>query len=205
MSVRVCRYVVILIVCLLSADVASAQTSRRKSADSEQLGKAMEYFNTGKYHEALLILEDLDKRYTLNSRFRAYMGLCYYYEWEYDKACACLDSVMADMDVYAPHERNVYYHTAAESHFNLGHYEQAIPLYERQLTVCYDNEKGDVFYRIGFCYLFMRDRPNARDAFSSALAYYERYPSAHATEARMAQLRKMIKGIADKRELRTEN
>lgn len=176
----------------------TAQTRKTKSPDSEQLGRALEYFNTGKYHEAILIFEDLNTKYNLNARFRAYMGLCYYYEWDYDKACEHLDSVLPDMAVYAPHEQSIYYYCAAESHFNLGQYEQAIPLYEQGLTLCYDNEKADAFYRIGFCYMFLQDNLNARDNFASALAYYERFPSSHATEARLAQLRNMIKGIDDK-------
>lgn len=185
----------------LSSSVAEAfgqTTHKTKSVDTEQLGKALEYFNAGKYHEAILIFEDLNAKYNLNARFRAYMGLCYYYEWDYAKACEHLDSVLPDMAVYAPHERSVYYYCAAESHFNLEQYEQAIPLYEHGLTLCYDNEKGDALYRIGFCYMFLRDYPNARDSFTSALAYYERFPSEHATEARLAQIRNMIKGISEK-------
>lgn len=181
-----------------------AQSSRPKSHDSEQLGKAIDYFNSGKYHEALLIFEDLDARYSLNSRFRAYMGLCYYYEWDYEKACEYLNGVMADLDVYSPHERSIYYFTAAESHFNIGRYAEAIPLYERQINVCYDNEKADAFYRIGFCRMFLRDWLNARDAFVSALAYYERFLNNETTASRMAQLRNMIKGIDAKMNGKTE-
>ena len=49
------------------------------------------------------------------------------------------------LGAYAPHERSFYYFADAESHFNLGHYKQCIPLYEKQLELCYDNEKGEKY------------------------------------------------------------
>ena len=61
---------------------------RQKSEDAEQLGRAMEYFSSGKYHEALLLFQKLDDEYELNPRFKAYLGVCYYYEWNYEKATA---------------------------------------------------------------------------------------------------------------------
>ena len=100
---------------------------RQKSEDAEQLGRAMEYFSSGKYHEALLLFQKLDDEYELNPRFKAYLGVCYYYEWNYEKATAYLDSVITKLDVYAPHERSFYYFADAESHFNLGHYRKCIP------------------------------------------------------------------------------
>ena len=63
----------------LSIFSASAQTT---DPDPVLLDKAVAYFNSEKYHEALLIFQQLDKRYKLNDRFRAYIGLCYYNEWE---------------------------------------------------------------------------------------------------------------------------
>ena len=186
-----------LVLCMLTlgAAAAGAQQKHAKSYDSQQLGKALEYFTAGKYAEALLIFEPLDAAYSLNSRFRAYMGVCYYYVWNFEKACEYLDSVMPEMDVYAPHERSIYYHTAAESHFNLAQYAAAIPLYERQLAVCYDNEKGDAFYRMGFCYMLTGDWANAYDFFTSALLYYERYLNTPKLHARITQIRNMLPGI----------
>ena len=49
--------------------------------DKEQLTIALEYFSSGKYIEARNILTRLDKRYKLNPRFKAYIGLCFYYTW----------------------------------------------------------------------------------------------------------------------------
>ena len=112
---------------------------------------ALDYFSGGKYREALNILSRLDKKYKLNPRFKAYIGLCYYYEWNYSMACTYIDPYIEDLEVYAPHERSIYYFTAAESHFFLGEYDKAVPLYEKMLTVCYNKEKGDAFFRIAFC------------------------------------------------------
>ncbi len=86
----------------LSILSASAQTS---DPDPVQLDKAVAYFNSGKYHEALLIFQQLDKRYKLNDRFRAYIGLCYYNEWEYKSATKYLDEVTPRLTMLAPHER----------------------------------------------------------------------------------------------------
>lgn len=134
---------------LLTLFLALPVSAQQKHADTEKLGMALEYFASGKYHEALLLFQRLDKTYKLNARFRAYIGLCYYHEWEYDKACQYLDELIPQLSALAPHERSVYYYAAAESHFNLQQYEAAIPYYEQVLGVCYDREKGDVFYLVG--------------------------------------------------------
>ena len=125
------------------------------------------------------------------------MGVCYYYEWNYEKATAYLDSVITKLDVYAPHERSFYYYADAESHFNLGHYRKCIPLYEQQLQVCYDNEKGDSFYRIAFSYMFLEEWENALDNFNSALSYYQRYRNTPELKSRITQIQKMLPGIEE--------
>ena len=153
-----------LLLACLAVQPATAQR-RQKSEDAEQLGRAIEYFSSGKYHEALLIFQKLDKAYDLNPRFKAYM---------------------------------FYYYADAESHFNLGHYKQCIPLYEKQLSVCYDNEKGDAWYRIGFCHMFLEDWEKAHEAFQNALSCYEQYRNTPDMKARITQIRKMLPGIKAK-------
>ena len=184
-----------IVILMLAVAAPAGWSQQRKSADSEQLGKALEYFAAGKYGEALNIFEPLSRQYTLNDRFLAYMGVCYWYEWQYDKACKLLDEVVPAMDVYAPHERSIYYYAAAESHFNLGQWREAIPYYVMQLDVCYDNEKGDAFFRMGFCHMFLEENAEAYGCFSSALAYYERYRNTPDMAARMSQIRTMLPGI----------
>lgn len=178
---------------LLSLSVSAQE----KNSDSELLGRAIDYFQGGKYHEALGLFGKLDKRYHLNPRFQAYIGVCHYYEWEYEQAIAHIDSVLPQLEVFAPHERSLYYFVSAESHFNLSEYEEAIPMYERHLTVCFPNERGDSHYRLGFCHMLNHDIDTAYEQFKSALLYYKQFPK-EGNQARLAQTEQMIKGLEDK-------
>lgn len=168
--------------------------------DSERLGMAIEYFQSGKYHEALLIFQRLDREYKLNPRFRGYIGVCYYYEWNYEQACRYLDAMIPLLETFAPHERAVYYHSAAESHFQLRQYQEAIPLYERFLTVCYNNEKPDALCQLGFCYMFAEDWINAHDYFQSSFDYYKRFRDTPEQQPRIRQIQNMIKGCEERME-----
>lgn len=165
-----------------------------ETSDKEQLAIALDYFSSGKYREALNILSRLDKRYKLNARFKAYIGVCYFYEWDYKMTCKYLDPVMADIEVYAPHEKSIYFFANAESHFMLEEYKQAIPLYEKMLTVCFDTEKGDAYFRLGFCYMQESDWLNALDNLNSSLLYYEQFGYPENKQARVVQIKKMIAG-----------
>jgi len=162
-----------------------------QNSDGERLGMAIDYFQSGKYHEALLLFARLDRQYQLNPRFRAYMGVCYYYDEDYPKATEYLDSVIPKMEVFAPHERSVYYFIDAESHFLQQHYAQAVPHYEQALTVCYDRERGDIHYRLGFCWLFLNEKGNAFDNFNAAQACYERFGVPQQSRSRLPQTRNM--------------
>lgn len=57
-----------------------AQSKRQQNNDKELLAKAIDYYQGSKYHEALLFFEQLNSRYVLNPRFKAYMAVCYYHE-----------------------------------------------------------------------------------------------------------------------------
>ncbi|WP_455060059.1 tetratricopeptide repeat protein [Prevotella pallens] len=173
----------------------SAQTT---DPDPVLLDKAVAYFNSEKYHEALLIFQQLDKRYKLNDRFRAYIGLCYYNEWEYKSATKYLDEVTPRLTMLAPHERSVYYFANAESHFQLQEYKLAIPFYEQALTVCYDNEKGEIYYRLGLCYMFGSEWEKARDAYAHCEEFFRKYRSIPDVEARLTQAINMRKGCQAK-------
>ncbi len=188
----------ILIALLLMAFAIGANCQprqRQKSEASEQLGMAIDYFSSGKYHEALLLFSRLDKQYNLNPRFHAYMGVCQYYEWNYEEACKLLSEAIPQLEGLAPHERSIYYFACAESYFNLSKYNEAIPYYEQHINVCYENEKGDALYRIAFCYMFTNNKPLALEYFTSALSYYEKHPNN--AKARIAQLRNMTKGLEE--------
>ena len=189
-----------LFILLMVFDISIAFGNQIKSqqsvqlSDADRLNIALEYFQSEKYHEALLLFQYLDQKYLLNSRYRAYMGLCYYHDWKYKEACQELDSVMTDLKVLAPHEQAVYYYSNAESHFYLKQYSEAIPCYERMLNVCYLNEKADAFYRLGLCYLFNQDWINAHEYLTSSLVYYQQFGISKELRPRISQIKNMIKG-----------
>ncbi len=125
-----------------------------RKADAEQLARALDYFSSEKFHECLVLLQPLNRRYKLNPRYRAYLAVCLYYEWEYDEAVKLFDEVIPLLQGVAPHELSLYYWMDAESYFALQQYDRALPLYEKMLPLCRDNEKPDAYYRLGFCHLF---------------------------------------------------
>lgn len=125
-----------------------------RKADAEQLARALDYFASEKFHECLVLLQPLNRRYKLNPRYRAYLAVCLYYEWEYTEAIRLFDEVLPLLQGLAPHELSLYYWMDAESYFALQQYARALPLYGRMLPLCRDNEKPDAYYRMGFCHLF---------------------------------------------------
>lgn len=96
----------------------------------------------------------------------------------------------------APQERSVYYFANAESHFFLEQYDEALPLYQTMLSLCKPNEMPDAFYRIGFIHTYRHEWIAALDNLQSALVYYRRHRPEE--QARIAQIRNMIKGCCDK-------
>lgn len=192
------KYLIILCiiggVLFCNATYAQRPQKRNTSPDVERLGRALEYFTSGKYHECMLILSDLDEHYELNSRFRAFLGVCYYHEWEYEKACSYLDEVLPLLEAVAPQERSFYYFANGESHFNLQQYKKAIPQYQEQLKLCHNDEKGDAYYRLGFCYMFLNEWTLALNNFELSLSSYKQYLNNEEHKARISQIEKMIKG-----------
>ena len=162
--------------------------------DTERLGMAIDYFQSGKYHEALLIFAELDEQYDLNPRYHAYMGICYFHEWAYPEACKYLDEAIPQLEGFAPHERSVYYFTDGESHFQHQQYHEAIPYYEKALGVCFENEKGEINYRLGLCYMFEEQWEKARDNYQKALDNYLAYQNTDENRSRILQTAHMLKG-----------
>ena len=128
---------------------------------AEQLARALDYFSSEKFHECLVLLQPLNRRYKLNPRYRAYLAVCLYYEWEYAEAIRLFDEVIPLLQGVAPHELSLYYWMDAESYFALQQYARALPLYEKMLPLCRDNEKPDAYYRLGFCHLFAAESSEA--------------------------------------------
>lgn len=189
-----------------------------RKADAEQLARALDYFSSEKFHECLVLLQPLNRRYKLNPRYRAYLAVCLYYEWEYDEAVKLFDEVIPLLQGVAPHELSLYYWMDAESYFALQQYDRALPLYEKMLPLCRDNEKPDAYYRMGFCHLFaaesseasssekvsgssessgssVAERKKAKECFELSLEGYLKYRNTPNEKARIAQIRHMIGGL----------
>lgn len=146
-----------------------------KLTDAERLSLAVDYFQSGKYHESLILFSKLNKEYKLNSRFQAYIGVCCYYDGEYERAINTLEPILPKLIVFSPHEQSVYYYCVAESYFRLKKYIDAVPLYEQHTLLCYNDEKGDSLYRIGLCYKQLGDIETAQEYLTEAMAYYRRF------------------------------
>ena len=145
-----------------AAESASFQVKKGdRKEDAEQLARALDYFSSEKFHECLVLLQPLNRRYKLNPRYRAYLAVCLYYEWEYAEAIRLFDEVIPLLQGLAPHELSLYYWMDAESYFALQQYDRALPLYEKMLPVCWENEKPDAYYRLGFCHLFAAESSGA--------------------------------------------
>lgn len=170
-----CYRLTICIAILLGLTLTARCHTEHLDTDRDKLNKAIEYFQSGKYHESLLLFEKLDDKYQLNIRFRAYKGVCYYYDLEYEKAAITLDEIIDKIDVFAPHERSVYYYCGAESHFKLKEYVEAIVLFEKYLLLCYDNEKGDALFKIGLCYKQLGQIETAQEYLVRSLDYYRKF------------------------------
>lgn len=171
---------------------------QEKREDAERLGKALEYFTSQKYHECLMIMQELDKHYRLNPRYKAYLGVCYYYEWDYEHAAQYLTEALPQLENFSPHERSFYYWANAESYFNLQKYAEAIPSYEAMLPLCYDNEKPDAYYRLGFCCLFAEDWDGAWNYLLKAQDGYRHFRNTPEMKARITQIDHMLEGLKPK-------
>lgn len=170
----------------------------KKEAAAEQLSKALDYFTSQKYHECLMIMQELDKQYRLNPRYKAYLGVCYYYEWDYKQAAKYLSEAIPQLGSFSPHERSFYYWANAESLFNLQKYAEAIPLYQAMLPLCYANEKPDVYYRLGFCYLFAEKWNEAWNELLQAQEGYMKLRNTPDMQARITQVSHMLDGLKPK-------
>ena len=166
-----------------------------RKEDAEQLARALDYFASEKFHECLVLLQPLNRRYKLNPRYRAYLAVCLYYEWEYAEAIRLFDEVIPLLQGVAPHELSLYYWMDAESYFALQQYDRALPLYEKMLPLCRDNEKPDAYYRMGFCHLFAEERKKAKECFELSLEGYLKYRNTPNEKARIAQIRHMLGGL----------
>lgn len=184
-----------LVYCIVTFVILALPSSLYAQKDSEKLGMAMEYMQSNKFHEALIILRQLDKKHNLSPRLKAYIGLCYYYEQDYVMTCKTMDTLLVHLDTLAPQERSLYNYCTAESHFNLCEYKDAITYYVAMLTLCHDNEKADALFHLAFCYLNLSCYEQARQTFQESLSCYEEYGYPKERTSRVIELRNIIKGF----------
>lgn len=183
-----------------AAESASFQVKKGdRKEDAEQLARALDYFASEKFHECLVLLQPLNRRYKLNPRYRAYLAVCLYYEWEYAEAIRLFDEVIPLLQGVAPHELSLYYWMDAESNFALQQYARALPLYEKMLPLCRDNEKPDAYYRMGFCHLFAAESSEASSSekkvsgSSESLEASEKFSGSSESSGSSAEERKKAK------------
>lgn len=184
---------VVLFIFLALSTLSSVNAQVR---ESEKLGKAIEYFGGQKYHEALILFEGLAKKYRLNPRFYAYMGVCYFKEQDYRHAAEMLDSIIPHLEPFPPHERGVCYYSCAESHFLLGDYPTALSYYEMSIPVANECEKGDIYYRMGCCGMMMQSDSIQIENFRQAKSWFEKADmSIPETRARRKQTEVMLRAL----------
>ena len=183
---------------ILLVIVHVSASPQNKEADTEALGRALEYFQSQKYHEALLIFLRLDQTYQLNARYKAYIGLCCYYDWEYKKAAEYFDTYLPKLGMLSPEELSVYYYADGECHFQLGAYQKAIPLYQSSLAICPERDKGDNWFRLGFCHYFLHQPALAQGCLLVAEYYYATFRNTPDRQARRQQIAHMVRGLRPK-------
>ena len=82
--------------------VSSPMPQQQEETPQELLTKAIEYFQGGKYHEAILAFTKLQEKYTLNPRFMAYLGMSYYKEGMYEEAAFNLKKGIPALTAFSP-------------------------------------------------------------------------------------------------------
>ena len=165
-----------------------------QSVDADRLGKAISYFQSEKYVEALPIFQDLDANYNLNPRFRAYLALCYYQTYDFKHSTEIFDEILPQLQTLSPQELAVYVFAVAESHFALQQYEQALPYYKQHIRFCRADERGDAYFKMAFCQLETENYVYAYYFLQQALSYYESYNDTTARQARIHQIGTMLIG-----------
>lgn len=195
------KYIIaILLFVFLSVNSFAQQNNtqvKHRSSDTEILGKAVEYYQGGKYHEAVITFEKLQKNYNLNPRFKAYIGYSYYKEMEYIKAVQYLKEAIPELKSYSPNEQAVYIYSCAESLFILSRYDEAIEYYVMALPITQGNDKGDVYYHTAFSYYQKGIYDTALTYFSEAINCYSNDNNSldELHKARKSQAEKMLRWL----------
>lgn len=203
------------LVFLLASSTLFAQ-NRTKESDPNTvlLGKAVEYYTGGKYHESSLLFEKIEKNYRLTPRFLAYLGFSYYKEGRYQDAIERLETAIPNLKAFSPKEQSVYIYACAESLFLQQQYKKSMKYYDILLPMTEGNDKGDVLFHKAFSiYMENKIEENITDTvyikskaenielcygiFNEAIELYR--DSAHSTTpsqtARLRQSETIVKGF----------
>lgn len=170
-----------------------------QQGDNEKLGRAIEYFQHSKYHEALLLFKTLDVKYELSPRFKAYYGVCCFYDMDYKEAVSAFEKALPRIGMFSPQEQALYFRCAAASNTKVRQYENAIPLYDRLLNICKRNEISGVLYGIGLCYMNIGNVSNAVEYFERAIAYCEPGNETSANVVSIEDIKKQINLCTEKK------
>lgn len=176
---------------LLAACLALPCAAQPPAVARERLARAIDYFQGGKYHEALVLLQPLDSAYTLSPRLRAQMGVCLWHEEQWEAACRVIGDALPHLDAFAPEERAVYVYAEAESHFCLARYAEAAAAYDTYLTLCHSNERAEAHYRLGLCCAQTGEWTRAARHLAQADTCYRTLTPQKATPARLRQIAAM--------------
>lgn len=186
------KHIILTSVLCIAMYTIQAQAQNAQTTDRERLGKAIEYFQTGKYHEAMLLFSYLNEHHRLSARTIAYLGVSCYYDGEYAEACKYLDQTADKISVYAPQERLVYYRCNADAHYRQEQYAEAIGMYERCCLVGDIASRQDSAYHIALCYIALKQWSQASEWLHTSLAYLEAMPTNKDTVAKTQSIREAM-------------
>ena len=187
-----------LLCCFLIAftTFAADRSKETQSKATEELTKATEYFQGGKYHEAILSFAKLQRKYTLTTRYQAYLGFAYYKDRDYEQAAKTLQPILDKITMFAPKEQAVYLYACGESLFNLGQYQQSIEVYEKALPLVEGNDRADVLFHTAFAHYLLGD---AKETYVPLFIETKDILSVNATDelhkARKKQVEIMLPGM----------
>ena len=183
--------------------IVAAASPAGKTSPQELLTKATEYFQGGKYHEAIINFEKLQQDYTLTPRYLAYLGFAYYKEGNYEDAAKTLYPLLRDttsqstLTALSPKEQSIYLYACGESLFHIGNYVSSLDIHTRMLPLVSGCDKGDVLFHIGMAHYMQGNYTDAIPPLEEALILYKTHATAddELHKARLSQIDKMLPGL----------
>ena len=183
--------------------IVVAAAPAKKTTPQELLTKATEYFQGGKYHEAIINFEKLQQDYTLTPRYLAYLGFAYYKEGDYEDAAKTLFPLLRDttsqstLTALSPKEQAIYLYACGESLFHIGNYTSSLDIHTRMLPLVSGCDKGDVLFHIGMAHYMQGNYADAIPPLEEALSLYKTHTTAgdNLHKARLNQIDTMLPGL----------